>query len=113
MCDLWRLWRQPLHAERDAGQTWDMDEAKVERVRAYVASLPEHFNSDGRRVVVRHIDARDCEGFRAKWEAKATLLRLTDDAAAEFAEKTAEFWETAAAVLKDAGVQTFGELLED
>ena len=90
-----------------------MDEAKVERVRAYVAGLPEHFNDDGRRVIVRRIDARECEGFRAKWEARATLLRLTDDVAVEVAEKTAEMWETAAAVLKDAGVQTFGELLED
>ena len=85
----------------------------VEQVRAYVASSPERFFDNGRRVIVRHIDARSCEGFRAKWEAKATLLRLTDDVAAEAAEKMVEFWETAAAVLKDAGVQTFGELLED
>ena len=89
-----------------------MDEAIAERVRTYVASSRERFFDDGRLVIVRHIDARACKGFREKSEATADVLRLTDEAAAEAAEKMAEFWETAAAMLKDAGVQTFGELRE-
>ena len=107
---------------RNLWQTWEMDEAMAESVRAYVresaprgkSGLPKRLHLDGLAILIVDMNTKDCEMVSANYVEKAAVIRLRGTtAAAEGVEKMAEFWEAAAAMLEAAEVTTLGELLED
>ena len=93
-----------------------MDEEMVERVRAGVGGSFKFYDVT---YSVKSCGAQDCKRFSEHFAWHATEPRAPRANEAKHAEKVeghldqARFWETAAAMLNEAKVETLGELLED
>jgi hypothetical protein len=93
-----------------------MDEEMVERVRAGVGGSFKFYDVT---YSVKSCGAQDCKRFSEHFAWHAAEPRAPRANKAKHAEKVeghldqARFWETAAAMLKEAKVEALGELLED